>query len=307
MPAAFRADPNATCDACGCHGAYRFEGETLCADCYAGRGSCCSAEFSGQKPANECPNPSSMKTNLFKNPPVVSPEAWLAARRELLREEKELTRLQDRVAERRRALPWVKIDKDYAFTSPAGRASLADLFQGRSQLVIQHFMLGPGWEQGCKSCSFMMDHFNAAAVHLPARDVSFAAVSHAPLAEIMPFKERMGWNVNWVSAHSTTFNSDFHVSFTPEEMAAGNVYYNYDMRPFPQEEAPGVSVFARAADGSIYHTYSVYGRGVEFIMGAYHVLDLVPKGRDEESLDYGMEWVRHHDRYNQPADVTTAH
>jgi predicted dithiol-disulfide oxidoreductase (DUF899 family) len=242
--------------------------------------------------------------NSLKKPVVASPDHALAARLELLREEKDLLRLQDQLAAKRRALPWVKIKKNYVFDSPAGRVSLADLFQGRGQLVIQHFMLGPGWEQGCKSCSFMMDHFNAAAVHLPARDVAFAAVSHAPLAEILPFKKRMGWNVNWVSGHDTDFNRDFHVSFTPEEMAAGDVYYNYGMRPFPQEEAPGVSVFARGADGAIYHTYSTYGRGVEFIMGAYHILDLVPRGRDEEGLDYGMEWVRHHDRY-QHADAAT--
>lgn len=249
-----------------------------------------------------------MKTSAhsFQNPVAATTEAALAARLELLREEKELLRRQDQLAAKRRALPWVKLEKHYVFEGPSGRVTLADLFEGRSQLVIQHFMLGPGWEQGCKSCSFMMDHFNAAAVHLPARDVSFAAVSHAPIAEILPFKQRMGWNVNWVSAHGSSFNRDFHVSFTPEEMAAGNVYYNYGMRPFPQEEAPGVSVFARGDDGAVYHTYSTYGRGVEFIMGAYHVLDLVPKGRDEEQLDYGMEWVRHHDRYNQAADVPAA-
>ena len=237
----------------------------------------------------------------FKNSIVVTPEQALAARLELLREEKELLRLHDKLAVKRRALPWVKIDKNYVFAGPAGQVSLADLFEGRGQLVIQHFMLGPGWEQGCKSCSFMMDHFNAAAVHLPARDVSFAAVSRAPISEISAFKKRMGWNVNWVSAHDTDFNGDFHVSFTPREMASGEVYYNYGKRPFPHEEAPGVSVFARGADGAVYHTYSTYGRGVEFIMGAYHILDLVPKGRDEEKLDYGMEWVRHHDRYEQPA------
>ena len=235
--------------------------------------------------------------NPFETPAVVSPDQWLAARIELLREEKELLRLQDRLAARRRQLPWTKVEKDYVFEASSGRVRLADLFQGRSQLVIQHFMFGPGWEQGCKSCSFMTDHFDAAAVHLSARDTTFAVVSHAPLAESLPFKKRMGWNVSWVSAHGTDFNRDFHVSFTPAEMDAGEVYYNYGMRPFPQQEAPGVSVFARDAAGAVYHTYSTYGRGVEFIMGAYRVLDLVPKGRDEENLEYGMEWVRHHDRY----------
>lgn len=248
-----------------------------------------------------------MKTNSIKPHAVASEDQWLAARRELLREEKEFTRLHDQLAARRRALPWVKIHKAYTFDAPAGRVTLADLFQGHSQLVVQHFMLGAGWEEGCKSCSFMMDHFNAAAVHLPARDTAFAAVSHAPLAEILPFKQRMGWDVNWVSAHGTDFNYDFHVSFTPEELERGQVYYNYGRRPFPHEEAPGVSVFARDAAGTVYHTYSTYGRGVEFIIGAYTILDLTPKGRDEEGLAYGMEWVRHHDRYNQTADAIATH
>jgi predicted dithiol-disulfide oxidoreductase (DUF899 family) len=202
-------------------------------------------------------------------------------------------------------LPWVKIEKDYVFTGPSGPVSLADLFAGRSQLVIQHFMLGPGWEQGCKSCSFMTDHFNAAAVHLSARDVAFAAVSRAPIDVILPFKERMGWNINWVSSHTNDFNFDYHVSFTPEEMAEGTVYYNYGQRPFPVEEAPGVSVFARNDAGTIYHTYSTYGRGVEFIMGTYHILDLTPKGRDEDGQAYGMEWLRHHDRYESTPDAVT--
>ena len=247
-----------------------------------------------------------MKTNSFKNPIIVSEEKWLAARLELLREEKEFTRLRDKLADRRRKLPWIKITKGYTFESSDGQVTLADLFEGRSQLIVQHFMFGPGWEQGCKSCSFMTDHFNAAAVHLPARDVSFAVVSHAPIDTILPFKKRMGWNVNWVSAHGTDFNRDYHVSFTPEEMAQGKVHYNYGLRPFPVEEAPGVSVFARDVDGTIYHTYSTYGRGVEFIMGTYHILDLTPKGRDEKGLEYGMEWLRHHDRYEFPNNAVAA-
>lgn len=238
-----------------------------------------------------------MKNQPSTTPVIVNATQWLAARRELLRQEKELTRLSDALAARRRALPWVKIEKNYLFNSPLGRVSLADLFAGRSQLIVQHFMLGAGWEEGCKSCSFMMDHFVATTVHLAARDVSFAAVSHAPLAEILPFKRRMGWDVNWVSAHATDFNQDFHVSFTPGDVATGRVYYNYGPRAFPHEEAPGISVFALDAAGTVYHTYSTYGRGVEVIMGTYHLLDLTSKGRDEAGLDYGMEWVRHHDRY----------
>ncbi len=229
------------------------------------------------------------------NPPkIVTPEQWLVARRELLRQEKEFTCLRDQLSACRRELPRVKIEKDYRFASPQGPVRLADLFAGRSQLIVQHFMFGPGWEEGCKSCSFMMDHFNPAVVHLNARDVSFAAVSHAPLSEILPFKARMGWAVNWVSSHGTDFNFDFHVSFTEKEMAGGPVEYNYTKRPFPSEEAPGISVFTRDADGAVYHTYSTYSRGVETVMATYNLLDLVPKGRDEA----GMEWLRHHDRYD---------
>ncbi len=248
-----------------------------------------------------------MKTNSLENPTVVSPEKWLAARRELLREEKEFTQLQDKINARRRALPWVKIEKPYTFESLGSRVSLADLFDGRSQLIIQHFMFGAGWEEGCKACSFMTDHFNPTAVHLAARDVSFAAISHAPLEEILPFKQRMGWNINWVSSHGTSFNHDFHVYFTPEEMAKGKVYYNYGMVEAPFEELPGISVFARDVAGAVYHTYSTYGRGVEIIMGTYPLLDLVPKGRDENELENGMAWIRHHDRYNQAPDVAAAH
>jgi predicted dithiol-disulfide oxidoreductase (DUF899 family) len=244
-----------------------------------------------------------MKTNPSKKPPVVSEEKWLAARRELLHEEKEFTRLGDRLARRRRELPWVKITKPYTFDSPGGKVSLADLFEGRSQLMVQHFMFGTGWEEGCKSCSFMMDHFNPAVIHLNARDVSFAAISHAPLAEILPFKARMGWAVNWVSSQGSDFNFDYHVSFSKKQMAGGPVDYNYTKLVFPYEEAPGISVFARDAAGDIYHTYSTYGRGVEVVMGTYYLLDLVPKGRDEDGLEYGMEWVRYHDRY-APATAT---
>ena len=240
-----------------------------------------------------------MKTNSFKNPIIVSEEKWLAARLELLREEKEFTRLRDKLADRRRKLPWIKITKGYTFESSDGQVTLADLFEGRSQLIVQHFMLGPGWEQGCKSCSFMMDHFNPTVPHLNARDVSFTAISHAPLAEILPFKARMGWAVNWVSSHGTGFNQDFNVSFTEEEIARGGVYYNYAKMDFPQTEAPGISVFAKDASGNVYLTYSTYGRGVEVVMTTYDLLDLVPKGRNEDP-EATMSWVRHHDRY-EPA------
>jgi len=236
--------------------------------------------------------------NSFKHPTVVSAEEWLAARRELLREEKELTRRCDALAARQRALPWVKIEKNYLFDSPRGRVSLADLFGPHHQLIVQHFMFGPGWEEGCKSCSFMMDHINPTVVHLAARGVAFAAISRAPLAEIMPFKQRMGWNINWVSAHDTDFNADFHVSFAADDVARGKVLYNFALQDVPNEELPGISVFAKDAAGTVYHTYSTYSRGVELVMTTYRLLDLVPKGRDESELEYGMAWVRYHDRYD---------
>ncbi|HEX2861999.1 MAG TPA: DUF899 domain-containing protein [Lacunisphaera sp.] len=238
-----------------------------------------------------------MKTRSARPPKIVSPKAWLSARLRLLQEEKKFTRLQDKLNARRRALPWVKIVQDYRFTSPKGKVTLAGLFGPHRQLIVQHFMLGPGWEQGCKSCSFMMDHFAPTVPHLAARDVAFAAVSRAPIGEILPFKRRMGWDVTWVSAHDTDFNRDFHVSFTGEEMAAGRMVYNYTQMDFPQSEAPGISVFAKDAAGTVYHTYSTYGRGVEVIMGTYRLLDMVPKGRDEENDEYGMDWLRHHDNY----------
>ncbi|PTY06106.1 DUF899 domain-containing protein [Opitutaceae bacterium EW11] len=234
----------------------------------------------------------------FEHPTVVSPEEWLAARRELLREEKEHTRRSDALAARQRSLPWMRIEKNYVFDSPEGRVSLSDLFGSRQQLIVQHFMFGPGWEEGCKSCSFMADHIAPTVVHLAARGVSFAAISHAPLAEILPFKQRMGWKFNWVSAHETDFNTDFHVSFSPEDVARGPVFYNFTEQDAPNNELPGISVFARDAAGAIYRTYSTYGRGVELVMTTYRLLDLVPKGRDEEGLEYGMAWLRYHDRYD---------
>ena len=245
-----------------------------------------------------------MNTHSFNQPTVVSEDKWIAARRELLHQEKELTRMHDQIAARRRELPWVKVDKAYTFDAPGGPVSLADLFNGRSQLAVYHFMLGPGWGEGCPSCSFIADHLVPTVVHLQARDVSLAVVSRAPIAEIMPFKERMGWAFNWVSSNRNDFNFDYHVSFTEEEMARKTVYYNYGLTEFPNDEAPGLSVFAKDSKGDIYHTYSTYGRGVEQFMGTYTILDLVPKGRDEDAAKfYKMDWVRYHDSYDQPADA----
>ncbi len=242
-----------------------------------------------------------MSTTATTPHPVVSRDRWIADRKALLAQEKELTQLRDRIAAERRALPWVRLDKDYVFDTVDGPRRLADLFQGRRQLLVQHFMLGPGWEQGCKSCSFMADHLDGIAIHLAHRDIALLAVSRAPLAEIRRFRERMGWQFPWVSAHGNDFNRDFHVSFAPEDRQDGAVYYNFHMTPFPQEEAPGISIFYKDDAGEVFHTYSTFGRGVEVMMGAYGLIDLTPKGRDEQGMAYGMEWVRHHDRYEAAA------
>jgi predicted dithiol-disulfide oxidoreductase (DUF899 family) len=235
--------------------------------------------------------------------PIVSRDQWLAERRKLLAREKELTRLGDRVAVERRALPWVRLDKEYLFDTAAGRRPLADLFDGRHQLVMQHFMLASGWEQGCKSCSYMADHTDPTLVHLAQRDTAFAAVSRAPLAEIERFRKRMGWTFPWVSSDGTDFNRDFHVTFAPEEIASGTADYDYGSMS-PGEEMPGVSVFWKDDSGAVFHTYSTYGRGVEVMMHTYNLLDLTPKGRDEDALPFTMAWVRHHDRYETAPKAT---
>jgi predicted dithiol-disulfide oxidoreductase (DUF899 family) len=230
--------------------------------------------------------------------PVVSREAWLAARRQHLAKEKEFTRLRDRLSAERRELPWVRVEKDYVFDGPAGQETLAELFAGRSQLIVYHFMLGPGWDEGCPSCSFLADHFDGALPHLQARDVTFVAVSRAPLPEIQAFQRRMGWRFKWVSSYGSDFNYDFHVSFTKEELAQGKVDYNYALAE-GYDELPGLSVFYKDADGVVFHTYSAYARGLDILLGAYNYLDLVPKGRDEAELPWTMAWVRHHDRYDR--------
>ena len=235
--------------------------------------------------------------NLEREHNIVSQEEWIAARKELLKKEKESTRLLDQLSAERRKLPWVKVEKNYVFDAPGGKVTLGDLFAGRSQLVIYHFMFGPDWQEGCPSCSFVSDHFDGALPHLAARDVTMVAVSRAPLAKIEAFKKRMGWRFKWVSSCGGDFNADFHVSFTKEEIAQGMVYYNYTLQEFPSAEAPGLSVFYKDAGGDVFHTYSTYGRGVELLMGTYRILDMVPKGRDEDHLEFSMEWVRYHDRY----------
>lgn len=238
-----------------------------------------------------------MSTNTFKKPKIASREEWLVTRKKLLAREKQVTRERDAVAAERRQLPWVKVDKNYVFDGPYGKVTLADLFMGKSQLIIYHLMFGPDWKEACPSCSFNMDHTDPALVHLAQRDVSFAAVSRASYAKIVAFKERMGWKFNWVSSNGNEFNRDYHVVFTKEELATGNVDHNYKLEPFPGTDAPGFSVFYKDENGEIFHTYSAYGRGTETTMNAYNFLDLAPKGRDEDGLRFTMAWLRHHDRY----------
>lgn len=238
--------------------------------------------------------------------PVTTRDQWLADRTALLAQEKELTRLRDQVARDRRALPWVRLDKNYVFDTPQGRRALADLFEGRRQLLVQHFMLGPGWAQGCPSCSYMADHISGMQVHLNARDTTVLVVSRAPLAEIERFRQRMGWTFNWVSSHTNDFNHDYAVSFPADDVARGEVYYNYGLCAFPAQEAPGISSFYRDDAGAVFHTYSTYGRGVEAMMGTYNLLDLTAQGRNErDDAPNKMEWVRHHDRYD-PAPAPAA-
>jgi predicted dithiol-disulfide oxidoreductase (DUF899 family) len=229
--------------------------------------------------------------------PVVSREAWLEARRQYLAREKAFTRERDQLSAERRALPWVRVGKDYAFDTPNGKKTLAELFGDCSQLIVQHFMFGPDWEDPCKSCSFWADNFNGIPVHLRHRDVTLVAVSSAPLERLEAFKRRMGWTFMWVSSGGSDFNHDYNVTFTPEELAAGEVTYNYAPRKTSMTELPGISVFYRDASGAVFHTYSCYARGLDMMNGAYHYLDLVPKGRDEAELQHGMQWVRLHDRY----------
>ena len=227
---------------------------------------------------------------------IVSRQAWLAARKALLAKEKAFSRERDALARERRALPWVKVEKSYAFDTPEGTRSLTQLFGARSQLIVYHFMLGPGWEAGCKSCSYLADHFEGALPHLAARDVSFAAVSRAPLAEIEAFRKRMGWRFPWVSSHGNDFNFDFHVSFRKEEMGT-QVEYNYVLGEARMEELPGASAFYKDERGSVFHTYSTYSRGLDLMIGAYNWLDIAPRGRDEGGLEFSMSWVKHHDKY----------
>lgn len=228
---------------------------------------------------------------------VVSHEDWLEARLALLAEEKEFTRKRDALTQKRMALPWEQVQKSYSFDGPTGKLSLADLFAGRSQLIVYHFMFGPDWEEGCKSCSFWADNFDGIPVHLEHRDVSFVAISRASLDRIEAYKKRLGWSFPWVSSGGSDFNFDYHASCSAEELAEGKATYNYKAWPNSMSDMVGISVFYRNEDNAVFHTYSCYGRGVEMVNGTYHFLDLVPKGRNEDALRFPMEWVRRNDQY----------
>jgi len=228
---------------------------------------------------------------------VVSLQEWVAARLELLAAEKEFTRQRDALTRRRMAMPWIRVEKPYRFEGPQGPLSLSELFDGRSQLIVYHFMLGPDWDEGCTSCSFWADNFNGIPIHLAHRDVTFTAVSRAPLPKIEAYRQRLRWSFPWVSSNGTDFNFDYQVSFTPEQIAAGEAPYNYGARSSTVSEQVGISVFFRNDRDEMFHTYSCYGRGVDMLNGAYHYLDLVPKGRDEGDLGFTMEWLRRHDQY----------
>jgi predicted dithiol-disulfide oxidoreductase (DUF899 family) len=231
---------------------------------------------------------------------IVSAEDWTKARKALLAKEKELTHARDILSAERRALPWVKVDKDYVFDTRDGKKTLREMFAGRSQVLVYHFMLGPGWDEGCPSCSFLADHFDGAMIHLSQRDVTFVAVSRAPLAEIEAFKTRMGWRFPWVSSFGSDFNFDYHVSFKDDEVGKDGDY-NYERQEIFSDEMPGASVFYKDESGAVFHTYSAYARGLDILLGAYNFLDLTPKGRDEAELPWSMAWVRHHDKYANAA------
>lgn len=228
---------------------------------------------------------------------VVSREKWLAARKELLKKEKELYRSRDRLSAQRRELPWVKVDKEYVFDTPEGKKTLAELFRGRSQLIVYHFMFGPGAKEGCPGCSFLCDHVDSARLHFENRDVAFVAVSRAPLAEFTGFKKRMEWKFPWVSSAGSDFNYDYHVSFTEEQVAKGEATYNFAPET-ETGESHGISVFYKNGKGEIFHTYSCYARGGEEMIGTFMLMDLTPKGRNEEST---MNWVKLHDQYDSAA------
>lgn len=230
---------------------------------------------------------------------IVSKDEWLAARSALLKKEKEFTLLRDKLGQQQRDMPWVLVDEEYLFDGPNGKQTLSDLFDGRSQLIVYHFMYDPNWDAGCPSCSFWADNFNGIVVHLNQRDVTMIAVSKAPYSKIGEYKKRMGWNFKWVSSYDNDFNFDYHVSFTPEELSKKKAFYNYILQDTHSPEREGVSVFYKDTAGHVFHTYSAYARGIDLLNVAYHYLDLVPKGRDEDGHEFPQFWVRRHDEYGK--------
>lgn len=234
---------------------------------------------------------------------IVSQQQWTDARKDLLKKEKEFSQLRDELSQQRRDLPWVKVEENYIFETSDGEKSLADLFGQCSQLIVYHFMFDPDWDEGCKSCSLLADHYNPSVVHLRQRDVELVTISRAPLEKLLTFQKRMGWQFPWVSSFGNSFNRDYHVTFTQEEIETGNANYNYKVGTFPVAEAPGLSVFVKDENGDIFHTYSTYARGLDIFITAYNLIDLAPSGRNENGFTYSMEWVRHHDRYGDESFV----
>ena len=234
----------------------------------------------------------------MQNHTIVSRQKWLDARRKLLQEEKDFTRIRDQLSQRRRELPWVRVENDYIFDTADGKQSLSDLFEGRSQLIIYHFMYGPDWEEGCPSCSFWADNFNGIDIHLKHRDANLVVVSRAGLDQLQSYKNKMGWDFKWVSSFGNNFNYDYQASFSVEEMEKGEMFYNFNTGSFPADESPGISVFYQDSQGEVFHSYSCYARGLDMLNGAYHYMDLLPKGRDEDDLDFTMAWLRRHDQYD---------
>jgi len=237
------------------------------------------------------------ETSNIEKHKVVSHEEWLAARTAFLAKEKDFTRLRDELSRERRELPWEKVEKAYTFDAPNGKETLAALFENRSQLIVYHFMFAPAWDAGCKHCSFWADNFNGLPVHLKHRDAAFVAISRAPLAKLEAFKKRMGWSFKWVSSAPSDFNYDYQASFTPEQSKSGAVFYNYTKAPMDMSDREGVSVFFMDKGGAIFHTYSSYARGIDILNTAYNYLDLAPKGRDEDNLEFSQSWVQYHDQY----------
>ncbi|WP_009964156.1 DUF899 domain-containing protein [Verrucomicrobium spinosum] len=253
------------------------------------------------------PQPQTAVESPLSSHEIVSRAEWIEARKALIKKEKAAAQVQDELAEERRKLPWVKVEKNYVFDTPTGKKSLADLFAGNSQLIVYHFMFGPGWKEGCPGCSFMVDHFDGPHIHLFHHDVTLIAVSRATLPELEEYKTRMGWKFPWVSAHDTDFNQDYHVSATEGDKARGKMEYNFEETDLEIDELPGVSVFYKDDHGNVFHTYSDYARTTESLLGAYHFLDITPKGSNENGPNFNLgDWVKRRDEYSAPTSGTPA-